>query len=181
MITHKYRFISYNGIRKSHVKDLTQNYTTNLFDNKVVIIDEAHNFVSRIVNKLRFPESPSMRLYEYLLSAQNCRIIFLSGTPIINYPNEIGIMFNMLRGYIKTWSIPLNIKTSKKVNKNEMMSIFKNLEIIDYLDYKPASKILTVTRNPFGFINVNKDGIYKGVSNFKIGKKVKLMMIHLLN
>lgn len=171
MITHKYRFISYNGIRKSHVKDLTQNYTTNLFDNKVVIIDEAHNFVSRIVNKLRFPESPSMRLYEYLLSAQNCRIIFLSGTPIINYPNEIGIMFNMLRGYIKTWSIPLNIKTSKKINKNEMISIFKNLEIIDYLDYKPASKILTVTRNPFGFINVNKDGIYKGVSNFKIGQK----------
>lgn len=171
MITHRYRFINYNGLRKSHLKDLTQNYVNNPFDNKVVIVDEAHNFVSRIVNKLKNPDSLSMRLYEYLLAADNCRIVFLSGTPIINYPNEIGILFNILRGYIKTWKIPLNIKSSRKFNKEEMISIFKKLDILDYLDYKPASKILTITRNPFGFINVNKDGLYKGVSNFKVGKK----------
>ena len=29
------------------------NTTINPFDNKVIIIDEAHNFVSRIVNKLK--------------------------------------------------------------------------------------------------------------------------------
>ena len=45
--------------------------------------------------------------------------------------------------------------------------MFANYEILDYLDYKPSSKLLTVTRNPFGFININKDGIYKGVSNSK--------------
>ena len=44
MITHKYRFINYNGLRKSHLKDLTANYSINPFDNKVVIVDEAHNF-----------------------------------------------------------------------------------------------------------------------------------------
>ena len=31
---------------------LSNGWTVNPFDNKVVIIDEAHNFVSRIVNKL---------------------------------------------------------------------------------------------------------------------------------
>ena len=39
----------------------------------------------------------------YILSANNCRVVFLTGTPIINYPNEIGVLFNMLRGYIKTF------------------------------------------------------------------------------
>ena len=174
MLTRKYKFINYNGLLNSHLKALTLDYKINPFDNKVIIVDEAHNFVSRIVNKLKRPESLSMRLYEYLLSAENCRIVLLTGTPIINYPNEISILFNILRGYIKTWSFPLNIKTSRKINKDEIAKIFAEFEILDYIDYKPTSKLLTVTRNPFGFINVNKDGTYKGVSNFKTNNRGNL-------
>ena len=36
---------------------LTDNMTKNPFDNSVVIIDEAHNFVSRVVNKIKKPDS----------------------------------------------------------------------------------------------------------------------------
>lgn len=165
MITYRYKFINYNGLRNSHLKDLTRDYSVNPFDDKVVIVDEAHNFVSRIVNKMKRPESISMRLYEYLLSAQNCKIVLLTGTPMINYPNEIAILFNILRGYIKTWTFPLNIKSSRKINKEELLKIFEQFNVLDYLDYKPSSKLLTVTRNPFGFANVQKDGVYKGVSN----------------
>jgi hypothetical protein len=168
MITYRYKFINYNGLRNSHLKDLTRDYSINPFDNKVVVVDEAHNLVSRIVNKMKRPESISMRLYDYLLSAENCKIVLLTGTPMINYPNEIAILFNILRGYIKTWTFPLNVKTSRKVNKDELSKIFEKFDILDYLDYKPSSKLLTVTRNPFGFVNINKDGTYKGVSNFKI-------------
>ena len=57
------------------------------------------------------PESLSQRLYEYLMMAENCRIVLLTGTPIINYPNEIGILFNILRGYIKTFTVPVNVKS----------------------------------------------------------------------
>jgi hypothetical protein len=167
MITYRYKFINYNGLRTSHLKTMTLDYSINPFDNKVVIVDEAHNLVSRIVNKMKRPESISMRLYEYLLSAENCKIVLLTGTPMINYPNEIAIMFNILRGYIKTWTFPLNIKSSRKVNKEELLKIFEQYNILDYLDYKPSSKLLTVTRNPFGFIDVNKDGVYKGVNTFK--------------
>jgi hypothetical protein len=171
MITYRYKFINYNGLRNSHLKDLTQDYSINPFDNKVVIVDEAHNLVSLIVNKMKRPESISMRLYEYLLSAQNCKIVLLTGTPMINYPNEIAILFNILRGYIKTWTFPLNILSSRKINKEELMKIFQQYDILDYLDYKPSSKLLTVTRNPFGFININKEGVYKGVSTFNVKNK----------
>ena len=53
MIKSKYNFINYNGIRDSHLNTLTKQNTINPFDNSVVIVDEAHNFVSRIVNKLK--------------------------------------------------------------------------------------------------------------------------------
>ena len=169
MIRHKYKFINYNGLRKSHLSELTFNYTINPFDNKVIIIDEAHNFVSRIVNKIKTKntESLSMRLYEYLLNAENVKIILLSGTPIINYPNELAVTYNILRGYIKTWNIPLNIRTSRKINKNELSKIFQNINVLDYIDYKPATKILTITRNPFAFYNVYDKGKYLGVNNIK--------------
>ena len=43
------------------------------------------------------------------MMADNCRIVLLTGTPILNYPNEIGVLFNILRGYIKTFYFKLNI------------------------------------------------------------------------
>ena len=70
MIRAKYRFINYNGLRESHLAGFSDNGRINPFDNKVIIIDEAHNFVSKIVNKLKKPDSLSMKLYEFLLSAE---------------------------------------------------------------------------------------------------------------
>ena len=183
MIKQKYHFINYNGLREKRLSELTSNFTTNIFDNKVVIIDEAHNFISRIVNKLkkekpiaetkrgekeRLPLNMSVKLYEMLLSAKNSRVILLSGTPVINYPNEFGILFNILRGYIKTWKIPLNVQTNKKIDKNSLSEMLLGEKSLDYLDYSPSSKVLTITRNPFGFKNkIKKDSGYQGVSNTK--------------
>jgi hypothetical protein len=164
MIRVKYKFINYNGLRQSHVDALSADGTINPFDNKVVIIDEAHNFISRIVNKLKRSDSISMRLYEFLLKANNCKVVLLTGTPIINYPNEIGIMFNILRGYIKSWTIPLNVKTGRKVTQDSLKAMFRKYAFLDYLEYSPSSKKLVVTKNPFGFINrISKTGEYNGV------------------
>jgi hypothetical protein len=184
MIRNKYTFINYNGLRLKRLQELTSNFTKNLFDNSVIIIDEAHNLISRIVNKIKkekvIPEnergekdySPkflAVKLYEYLMSAKNARIVLLTGTPIINYPNEFGILFNILRGYIKTWNFPLNVKTTKKIDRNSLQEMLLGEKTLDYLDYSPSSKILTITRNPFGFKNKIKQDTneYKGVSNVK--------------
>jgi len=165
MISAKYQFINYNGMRMSHLNTLTSNFTENPFNDRVVIIDEAHNFISRIVNKLRRPTSLSMRLYELLMTAQNVKIILLSGTPVINYPNEVAIIFNILRGYIKVWKIPLQAGTGpqSKIDKKMLDQLFSSLEILDYMDYNDTSHVLTITRNPFGFVNVNERGEYMGV------------------
>ena len=172
MIQNKYKFISYNGLRNSHLTNLEQEAEqehgrSNPFDHKVVIIDEAHNFVSRIVNKISKKKSSlSTKLYEYLMDAEDCRVIFLTGTPIINYPNEIGILFNMLRGYIKTYYFNLDTSEAEgKVNQARIMEIFKKDKFADYIEYRSSSNTLIITKNPFEFVTrKKKSGVYAGVS-----------------
>ena len=187
MIETKYQFIHYNGLRRDKLRKMTNNFETNFFDDSVIVIDEAHNLISRIVNKIgkekeiamdktgkreKVNISIALILYEMLLTAQNARIVLLTGTPIINYPNEIGILFNILRGYIKTWEIPLDLKSSQTVNKEVLQQIFTREKVMDYMDYSPSSKLLTITRNPFGFENKEKKGSgYHGVTNEKKSRK----------
>jgi len=184
MIRNKYKFINYNGLRKERFEMMEKEGELkggNFFNDTVVIIDEAHNFVSRIVNKLNqggvintdgtvggknsASESISMKLYHYLMDAENCRIVFLTGTPVINYPNEIAIFFNMLRGYIKTYTLKIQRNESSKIKKLNIGVIKKILKknSIDYIDFKPSTNTLTITKNPFNFTNKYRDKEYIGV------------------
>jgi hypothetical protein len=164
MISAKYQFINYNGLRKSNIRDLQSiSKSDNPFDDKVVIIDEVHNFVSRIVNKIKKPNSLSYKLYEWLMSAENCRLVFLTGTPIINYPNEIGILFNMLRGYIKTFILTVSVESGEKIDQKKIEDTLSKFAIHDYVEYDTSSKQIILTRNPFGFTNVRKQGKYIGI------------------
>jgi hypothetical protein len=198
MINTKYTFINYNGLRSQKLSEMTNKFTRNIFDNAVIIIDEAHNLISSIVNKLKMedpipseerkhrgeeeesifgdhtPLNRSTKLYYMLLRAKNARIILLTGTPIINYPNEFAILFNILRGYIKTWKIQLNIKTTKKIDTKFFQEILFGENSLDYVDYSSSNKILTITRNPFGFQNKFKErNEYRGVSNVTRDRKGK--------
>ena len=168
MIESKYQFINYNGLRKTHVQTMTSGFTKNPFDNKVIVIEEAHNFVSSIANKISAKNTGSIpikvKLYEYLMSAKNCKIILLTGTPIINYPNELGIMFNILRGYIKTFVFKLNILSQRKVSEDSLKKLLNNISTVDYIEYSASRTTLTITKNPFGFVNVDKKGNYEGVT-----------------
>lgn len=168
MIRYKYKFINYNGLRISHLQTLTSDFTKNPFDNAVVIVDEAHNLVNRIANKLKKQDSMSMKLYNYLMEAENARVVLLTGTPIINYPNEIGILFNMLRGKIKTWTFKLNVSSDRKLSQETIKDLFESKlntrRLLDYIEYKPTSTTLVVTRNPFGFISSYKNKIFEGVA-----------------
>ena len=184
MIKCKYKFINYNGLRRDAYNAMKSNKDINIFDNSVIIIDEAHNLISRIVNQLKKMTSPknpdeeeptekedtglplSVQIYKDLLSAKNARIILLSGTPVVNYPNELGILFNILRGYIKTWEIPLVINTNKKIDNKSLREMLLGEKSLDYLDYSPSAKKIIITRNPFAFKNkIKKESGYQGVSD----------------
>jgi hypothetical protein len=98
-----------------------------------------------------------------LLSAKNARIILLTGTPMINYPNELGILFNILRGYIKTWEFSLEVKSGQIINQESLQRILSASNTMDYINYE--NKKLFITRNPFGFENTaDSHNNYSGVT-----------------
>jgi len=163
MIRSRYDFIHYNGITE---RNYNKKKEKNIFDHKVVIVDEVHNFVNKISNKMReYSFNPTKLnnqipyiLYKKLMSAKNCKLIFLSGTPIINRPVELGILFNMLRGEIIQYDINLRIKKNKSLNLNDIKKELKNISrSIDYLNFE--SGVLKFTRLPYNFINIyNSNG-----------------------
>jgi len=163
MITRKYKSIHYNAPNLSTIiQNLEVGKSKNPFDHSVVIIDEAHNLVSRIVGKLKHKKLHSSvyyKLYHMLMGAENCRIVMLSGTPIINSPHEMAVMFNMIRGYINTWTLPLEKRTNERVNPEFLMKLFdaNGLKTFDYVHIS-RDNVLTITRNPFGFVNTTTKG-----------------------
>jgi len=164
MIRIKYTSLNYNGLNEKKMQEITQNNTINPFDNSVIVIDEAHNFVSRIVNKLKSRDSISYRLYHNLMNATNARIVFLSGTPIINSPSELGVLFNILRGYITTWSIPIKLTGASKLNTDKVLQLLDNANVRTFDYVNVSGNMLTITRNPYGFVNTQKKGVIKGTT-----------------
>ena len=93
----------------------------------MVVIDEAHNFISGIVNKY----NRKFYIYEIISFTYECRRLsgcIITGTPIINYPNEVGVMMNILRGYIKTLESKTNVLTNDKID-NKFFKIIQTFSI----------------------------------------------------
>jgi superfamily II DNA or RNA helicase len=66
-------------------------------ENSLLIIDEFHNLSNAITNG----SSNAIRLYDAIMKTKNIKLLFLTGTPIINSPFELVPTFNMLRGLVK--------------------------------------------------------------------------------
>jgi hypothetical protein len=99
----------------------------NKFDGATIIIDEVHNLIrtinntnleyflskeqeSREYNPNYIPKhcsEPGFKypvtyiLYRLLCNAVGCKIIALSATPIINFPQEVGVLANILAGDVR--------------------------------------------------------------------------------
>jgi hypothetical protein len=102
-IVKDYKFVTMNAsnmIKQLQKKDSLMDemlYEINKFnlDNKVIIIDEAHNLFNSIVNGSR----NANEFYELVMKSKNIKIIFLTGSPIINNFFEIVPALNMCAGY----------------------------------------------------------------------------------
>lgn len=103
-IINQYKFVTSNSKNMiSSLDDKLNNILNNFKDskvnleNKVIIIDEAHNLFNSIVNGSKIANE----FYDLIMNTKNIKLLFLTGTPIINNPFEIAVAFNMLYGKIK--------------------------------------------------------------------------------
>ena len=54
-----------------------------------------------MVNGLKGMGKQGLDVYNHLLNSKNTKIVFLTGTPLVNTPFEIAILFNILRGLLE--------------------------------------------------------------------------------
>lgn len=125
IIRNRYTFISYNGLTKKLITSLGKSP----FDNSFVIIDEVHNFSSRIVNGSVLARD----IYTKLMSAVDCKLILLSGTPIINNPYEIATIINLIRGYMNVYELSYN-KVSKFLTDDDFINNLKASNLLYFID-----------------------------------------------
>ena len=140
IIQHKYNFMNYNGITKSKYNEITSN--GNIFDNKLIIIDEAHLFISAVVNKSRLYTD----MYRDLLNAVNAKIVLLTGTPIVNYPNEIAYTLNLIKGQTKVYEI----EYSGNFGNEHMLSMEECIDTYTF-EKRGAKKYIEIVLTPYNF------------------------------
>lgn len=119
-ILQKYSFITYGGpnmikeMLKSSVKEEKYNENKFLY-NKVIIVDEAHSLFNSITNGANI----ATQFYELVMRSKKIKLLFLTGTPIVNNFFEIVPAFNMCKGYISDKVATYEFKNNKGNNINQ--------------------------------------------------------------
>ena len=84
-ITNNFVFMTYNSNLQLKLPEYD-------FNNSLIIIDEAHNLINGVKNMTKNAFATYKKIYE-----SNCRVLLLTGTPIIQYTWEWSLMGNLLK------------------------------------------------------------------------------------
>ena len=148
ILDQRFKFINYNGISAANVERILPENEPNQFDDCVIIIDEAHNLIGNVVNE----REVKRKLYDRIYHSKRTKIVALSGTPIVNRPNEIAFLLNLLRGPIERVTIPT--KNAVSWDEGMMTSFLKKLPDVDTIEYNSVKRSILLTRNPPDFETV---------------------------
>jgi hypothetical protein len=163
IILKKYNVLHYNGLSTKKIAEFNnKSKTNNFFDNNLVIIDEVHNFISRVVNGSKI----ALELYDLLFKSKNSKLLFLSGTPIINRPYEVVLLLNVLKRYETLEKLKLNKKLDDD-EINQLENILQQNRYIDTFDFDAKNDIYRIKFIPENFqkeelnnkINFNENNI----------------------
>ena len=155
------------GLLKRMKDNIKKHDVESPFYEETIIIDEVHNFVREVLN-----DSGSARLfYEWIVNAEKVKLVFLSGTPIINKPCEIAILYNMLKGRIKLYRFTIKSNEDPVNLTSQLNDIFykkhSSIELF-HISRKEGKLVITFTQNQENFISVmNPDNevIYTSANN----------------
>ena len=106
-------------------------------------------------------------LYRLLEGARGSKIIGLSGTPLINFPEEIAILTNLLGGYIHTSSF--TVGPASEENRKTVQKILKEHTRIDFeeVELQGLNMSVLVTALPDGIIKATDSAGVLGAQRSK--------------
>ena len=142
-IRHRYKFLHTDDTR------LQKKIQPGDFDDKVIIVDEVHN----LINTMAGGTSARGKLfYKYFMEAKNSKIIFLTGTPLINTIYESVFLFNILRGPIPPFTAKIKTTFDVDIQYSKIKNDLQKIPHVDQVVINKVSKTIKVTRTPDNFI-----------------------------
>lgn len=112
----------------------------------------------------------SYLFYKLLTDARNSKIIGLSGTPIINFPDELGILANVLAGYIECVEVILNsadktiidkfktiAEAEPRVDIVRFIARAEKMEVLISVFNEGYEKVINADNNEFVGVKYNPD------------------------
>jgi hypothetical protein len=162
--------------------------------NRLIIIEEAHNLNRSFIND--GPNTVRSKLYPLLMKAVDCKVICLTGTPVISNPYEMTTMYNILRGPLKDGhtAFPTNehtfntnyvdYSTQSFTNTDVMMrrmiglnsffvGITNDVERVIF----PGRKDITMNVIASSYQTYEHDALFNMESSMKSSKKKKLVSL----
>ena len=111
--------------------------------------------------------------YRLLMDAKNSKIIGLSGTPLINFPEELGILSNILHGPINTIKFTATVEGMRDIKPIIEAAVEKNenLDTVHFTVSEGSVEVL-VTRLPEQFTKIFTEDELIGVSRRDPGKPI---------
>jgi hypothetical protein len=175
IIRNKYTFVSYNGLTQKLVNEMVKAG----FNDSVVIIDEVHNFISRIVNGSKLARG----IYNALMAARQCKLVLLSGTPIINNPYEVATLINLIRGPMQIYELRL-LKYSAEPTFEQMVTQLSADDVYKYIDevhYNKEKNNVYVSLLPESYVRSSQDSIQINMQEWKMtsNKMIESIIISL--
>jgi superfamily II DNA or RNA helicase len=108
-----------------------QSYIKDVFSNRIIIVDEAHNLRLK-PTKMNEQGEEKLSIYNeihrFLHTVENCKIILMTATPMRDRPDEIASLFNLL--------LPLD----KQFNKDKFIVDFFNERGPSKYDFKESER-----------------------------------------
>ena len=140
-------FVSYNGLSSKRVDEMCDPAQKNPFEDAVVV-DEAHNFVSAVANGRLMS-----RVYQRMMDARRCKIVLLSGTPLVNEPHELALLVNLVHGYVRTHTFGL-----RSTLDDAAAAQLRACPDVHEIREEPTGRSVVVRTLPEGFVRVDSSG-----------------------
>ena len=151
MIIDTHKFVHYNGLTAKSLRELVKPGEQNPFDDAVIIIDEVHNFCANLHGGKMVTT-----LYRRIYEARRCKVMLLSGTPLVNEPDELASLVNLAAGPIYTLEVTLQNEGITTEQEAALAASPHVREFVEEVRTHPVRKVACIRTPPEGFVKVDE-------------------------
>jgi hypothetical protein len=146
------------GVFSAKINKMRPESVVKMYSNKIIVIDEVHNL------RLKDDENYYSIIHRFLHTVKNCKIILLTGTPMVDQPEEIANIMNLILptdrqlpvedDFVKEYMIKSGEKSINPDKADELKSYFHG-----HVSYLKSMKS-DVQKTYMGDINMGNFKLY---------------------